>query len=310
MKRNGILVTGCPRSGTTWVGSILARAPGLVYIHEPFNPDQGTPYSPLAFPHQFLRVNSSNEHIYRPSVAATLGFYYNLQEALRQAVRHRTCRRTLQEIRRAFDTALRMKIHQLLGWWQPLVKDPIALLSADWLAAEFGLRPVVLIRHPGGFVSRALRNSSYLTPLRRLALQDEQSTELLGPYLADGEMSPLLHATAQWNMLNRVVAHFQDTQPDWIFFHYEDLALEPEASFRWLFGELGLRLTPTIVRLIAHYSAASNPVDPERPWELRRNSRAACYQWRNRLSEEQAEMVWTRTSHLASRWYKEDGVRV
>jgi hypothetical protein len=33
-----ILVTGAHRSGTTWVGRMLALVPGVEYIHEPFNP--------------------------------------------------------------------------------------------------------------------------------------------------------------------------------------------------------------------------------------------------------------------------------
>ena len=32
-----VLVTGSPRSGSTWVGNVLALAPGAGYIHEPFN---------------------------------------------------------------------------------------------------------------------------------------------------------------------------------------------------------------------------------------------------------------------------------
>src|SRR6476620_8525932 len=36
-----ILVTGCPRSGTTPVGANLALAPGTRYLYEPFNPRYG-----------------------------------------------------------------------------------------------------------------------------------------------------------------------------------------------------------------------------------------------------------------------------
>ena len=45
-----ILVTGAPRSGTTWVGRMLTLAPGVGYIHEPFNPttDAGISGRPVA----------------------------------------------------------------------------------------------------------------------------------------------------------------------------------------------------------------------------------------------------------------------
>ena len=38
-----------------------------------------------------------------------------------------------------------------------LLKDPIALLSAPWLARRFGYRPLVVVRHPAGFVSSLVR---------------------------------------------------------------------------------------------------------------------------------------------------------
>lgn len=39
-KHNLILITGLLRSGTTWTGKTIARAKGLKYIIEPFNPDR------------------------------------------------------------------------------------------------------------------------------------------------------------------------------------------------------------------------------------------------------------------------------
>ena len=37
-----ILITGSPRSGTTWIGKMIASAPSVGYIHEPFNPAHNT----------------------------------------------------------------------------------------------------------------------------------------------------------------------------------------------------------------------------------------------------------------------------
>ena len=37
-ERSPILVTGLPRSGTSWVGKMLAASGELVYVNEPLNP--------------------------------------------------------------------------------------------------------------------------------------------------------------------------------------------------------------------------------------------------------------------------------
>ena len=47
---NGVLVTGSHRSGTTWVGKILAEAPETCYLHEPFKPGWHPPYAFASFP--------------------------------------------------------------------------------------------------------------------------------------------------------------------------------------------------------------------------------------------------------------------
>ena len=44
-----ILVTGAHRSGTTWVGKMLALAPGIGYVHEPFSPRTPVGMSPAGF---------------------------------------------------------------------------------------------------------------------------------------------------------------------------------------------------------------------------------------------------------------------
>ena len=46
---NPILVTGSHRSGTTWAGQMLATAPGIGYIHEPFNCDIRMSVNPRPF---------------------------------------------------------------------------------------------------------------------------------------------------------------------------------------------------------------------------------------------------------------------
>ncbi|HUH21151.1 MAG TPA: hypothetical protein VLZ09_04715, partial [Gaiellaceae bacterium] len=55
-----ILVTGAHRSGTTWVGKMLALAPGVGYVHEPFNPR----FSAGRFDRYFTVVTRENEARY------------------------------------------------------------------------------------------------------------------------------------------------------------------------------------------------------------------------------------------------------
>jgi hypothetical protein len=78
-----ILVTGAHRSGTTWVGKMLALAPGVAYIHEPFNPRTPPGLSPAPFDRYFTAVTAGNEERYLPGLERTLGFRYDVGAQLR-----------------------------------------------------------------------------------------------------------------------------------------------------------------------------------------------------------------------------------
>ena len=56
-----ILVTGAHRSGTTWIGKMLALAPGVGYIHEPFSPATAPGISSAAFDVYFICIIVENE---------------------------------------------------------------------------------------------------------------------------------------------------------------------------------------------------------------------------------------------------------
>ena len=84
-----ILVTGAHRSGTTWVGKMLALAPGVAYIHEPFNPRTAAGLSPARFDRYFTVVTRENEARYRPGLEQTIRFRYGLGAAAALAARSR-----------------------------------------------------------------------------------------------------------------------------------------------------------------------------------------------------------------------------
>jgi hypothetical protein len=140
-----ILVTGAHRSGTTWVGKMLALAPGVGYVHEPFSPRTPRGLSPAGFRHYYAVVTPENAARYRSGLERSLELRYDLGAQLAGARSWRDLARVPVDYRR-------------LRRWRgngsrPLVKDPIALLSAEWLAETFGMDVVVLIRHPAAFAA-------------------------------------------------------------------------------------------------------------------------------------------------------------
>ena len=56
MKRP-IFLAGLPRTGTTWIASVLAATPGMAYFYEPFNYRQVEESAPFAM--RYLRGGDS-----------------------------------------------------------------------------------------------------------------------------------------------------------------------------------------------------------------------------------------------------------
>lgn len=302
MSGKPILVTGAHRSGTTWVGRMLALAPGVAYVHEPFNPRTSAGLSPAGFDRYFTVVTAENEARYRPGLEQTVRFRYGVGAQLRSL-------RGVADIARTGRDAVRVGRARLTRA-RPLVKDPIALLSAEWLAASFGMDVVVLIRHPAAFAASLKRlgwKHSFAT-----FIHDGQVPELLRPYEAEiraqaehpGEI--LEQAALLWRVLYNAVDGYRERHPDWVFLRHEDASLDPVGTFERLYERLGLELTPAARAEIARASASGNPAELTTPHAVELDSAASLGRWRDDLTPDEVETLRERTRDVWPRFYSDE----
>jgi hypothetical protein len=297
-----ILVTGAHRSGTTWVGKMLALAPGVAYVPEPFSPRTAAGLSPAGFDRYFTVVTTENEARYRPGLEQTIRFRYGLGAQLRSLRGGRDLARIPRDL-------VRVERARLSGA-RPLVKDPIALLSAEWLAETFGMDVVVLIRHPAAFAASLKRlgwKHSFAT-----FIQEGRVPEVVRPYEAEirqqaerpGEI--LAQAALLWRLLYNAVDGYRETHPDWAFVRHEDASAEPVATFERLYAELGLDLTPAAQEAIARASAPDNPAELATPYAVELDSAASLGRWRDDLTAEEVATLRERTRDVWPRFYSDE----
>ena len=293
-----ILVTGAHRSGTTWVGKMLALAPGVGYVHEPFNPR----FSAGRFDRYFTVVTHENEARYAPELERVLTFRYELVPRLRRRHRPKDVARTFRDFGRVQRVRRRHP--------RPLMKDPIALLSAEWLAQRFDMEVVVLIRHPAAFASSLERlgwRHSFAT-----FLDDGRVPEVIQPYENEiraqaSEPGDLLaQAALLWRLLYNAVSSYRERHEDWVFLRHEDVSLEPDASFERLYERLGLELTESARAEIARASAAGNPSALSTPHAVELDSAASLGRWRDELTPREIETLRERTSDVWPRFYSDE----
>lgn len=292
-----ILVTGAHRSGTTWVGRMLALAPGVGYVHEPFNPR----FSAGRFERYFTVVTSENESRYAPELERVLEFRYDLVARLRSRHRPRDVARAVRDFVRVTWARRRHP--------RPVMKDPIALLSAEWLAQRFGMEVVVLIRHPAAFAA-SLKRLRWKHSFANF-LDEGRIPEVLRPYedqirrQAREPGGVLEQAALLWRLLYNAVDGYRERHPDWIFLRHEDASADPVATFELLYDRLGLDLTAKAREAIARASAPENPAEPTTPHAVELDSAASIGRWREQLTPEEVETLRERTRDVWPRFYSD-----
>jgi hypothetical protein len=298
-----ILVTGSHRSGTTWTGRMLALAPRVGYVHEPFNPQRWPGWSRRIPPHWYLYVCRENEAEYEPLIRDVISFRYPILNVT-----------AAPDLRHVGQMAVEwpLSLSYRLRGARPLIKDPIALLSSPWLAERFGMQVVVMIRHPAAFAG-SVKRLGWRFDFENWRDQPLLLRDLLGPYeepirlYAAREHDIVDQAILMWNVLHHAIGVFRERHPDWAFVRHEDLSEEPLKGFRDLFDRLDLVWDHTVENAVVRFSTEEGrgEVPTYLHRTVKRDSRAARWTWTTRLTPDEQARIREGTEEVARGFYAE-----
>jgi hypothetical protein len=276
----------------------------VTYVHEPFNVD---------FPNRAVGLRLERWFTWAPGSAQRPEIFRAIGELLdrnpwRMAIRHsrragggmRTPLRFLKAF--VLAAARRDRI---------LIKDPLALLSAEWLHATFGLSVVCLIRRPLAFAG-SIKKAGWPFDFGHLLAQEELMTTRLSSFrdemnrVCDEDADLVDQAILLWNVLHSVILGYRERYPSWVFVRHEDLVADPVGGFEEVYARLDLRMDPSIRRAIRQQTSADNPAETDTTKYRPRDARASLDTWQTRLTAEEIDRVRRRTSDLASAFYGDD----
>ena len=234
-----LLVTGLPRSGTSWVGKMLEASGQVVYVNEPLNPEHPPGRSPGVLNadvrHRYQYICDDNESDWLAAFGDTVGLRYQVRAELRR-------NRGLYDLARLGKYATSFTIGRLRAR-RALLDDPYALFSTRWLVERLGCRVVVLVRDPLAVVGSWKRLGWRAHP-GELLDQPALVRDLLAPHVHDLRASEAATDAARlailWKVAYDVVRrHFADlpgvhVQP------YEDLVADPVTTFADLYRHCDL----------------------------------------------------------------------
>ena len=285
-----LVIAGLPRSGTTWTMRVLGTSPGAVRIPEPDNEDK----YPAAI-----------------HAKAQLGRYPCLLPG-QQAPQYRRLWQWIlsgapegwrsHQARRLLGPGAATRIFEgdmdLTTWAAAtLARDPRpaprpqgrvvaksihAQLALEWIATEFEVTPLVLLRHPGNVLASWMevqlkdgRNSTLESrPEVRARYADRWDVPPPGP-------DPIEKMSWRIGLLIAALEEVLARHPDWQMRTHEQLCTDSVATFRTLFADLDLPWGDATEAFLVENDA------PGEGFTTRRVASELSNSWQRRLDDHQ-----------------------
>lgn len=286
---------------------MLCLSGELSYVHEPFNPGIWPRWTTKPMPFRNLYLCEDNGGPWVADIARVLE-------------RRFPARAQLGDIRSLPDAGRLLRDTVVRRPWRPpgrrrptgtLMKDPIAIFSAEWLASHFDMEIVVMIRGAVEFAG-SIKRLGWAFDFTNwtdqpLLMRDHLGDHADAIHRAVAEPPDLIdQAILTWNVTYTYVERMKQSHPEWHFVDHRRLAAAPLDEFEALYGALGLRFDRRVAQAIDAHSAETNvkSVPQGDKGDIRRDSRAAIETWRQRLTPEEIERVEQGTRAVASQLHQ------
>jgi hypothetical protein len=256
------------------------------------------------FPYSFMHINARNGSRYREDLARMLRWEFSWHDAVASVRSARACvasARTAREFRSARSRHSRR-----------LLKDPIALFSAEWLAETFDMDVVVLIRHPAAFAA-SLARIGWRFDFRHFLSQPSLMDADLAPFAQEIEraarhpLNIIDEAALLWRCIYATVYRYGNQHPEWMFLRHEDLSAEPERGFQLICQHTGISFAGPVSDELRRNTSTDNPVDapPGTTHALMRHSKANIGRWREQLAPRDIAVIRASVEDVSSRFYSD-----
>lgn len=297
--RKNILVTGSHRSGSTWVGKVLAKSEHSYYIHEPFNLGNKSSYkTPLNYWFEYI----GNDSVKQQAFVDYIHYYCNGNF-------HSLYDRMKRNSIRSYPYILKSETLKILNRnKRKIFKDPIAFFSADFFYNYFDSDVAILIRHPAAF-AESLKSKDWKHDFTHFIQQPDLMENKLLPFksdiqafLTDNEKQKdiIEHAILLWNIFHHQILEYQKNYNSWHFIKHETLSINPQEEFKILFKKLNIEFDSTVEKFITE-TTSSDSVDGEY-----RNALTNVKKWKTRLTSHEIERIYFGTEKISKLFYSKE----
>jgi hypothetical protein len=248
-----IMVSGAPRSGTSFVGTVLGMPWSVNTIYEPFNPLCGVEWNEQ----RYLYLKNASLISKEQRVHLEDFFDYNFNLKLVHSPRDHALIKVVKNIVGGGNQLSLTKARLNPFAKVSLIKDPIAVFLAELFFELRQVHTVFLIRHPLSFVGS----------LKRLGWRFNVNPFLQQPHLLQAYVPELAHQTVDpgdwiagsawvWTAINRYVLDVAATNAAMTISVHEAVSSNPVPELRRLFDFFNLQWSPGVERFVVKSSSA------------------------------------------------------
>jgi hypothetical protein len=282
----------------------------VFYVDEPFHRKHPPGVCEAEFDRWFQHISSHNEEEYLDALRKTIELRYGVWSQIRTATRgvQRKSKPGLSGVLEAWTEWGKWTYARWRGK-RPLLKDPIALFSAEWIADRFDAQVVMMVRHPAGFV-HSIRRAGWRHPIEHLTSQPALLSGLLSPIAgelkeaASRSLDIVDEAILLWKACYQAVETYRQRNPSWIVVRNEDLAEHPLEEYRRLCSHLQLPFDEPMQEVIRTYTQPSNQSGEVPLHATKRDSRSEAWKWKDRLDPQIVTRILEDTAPIVQKLYK------
>lgn len=298
-----ILITGAPRSGTTYIGKVLEKNNNYIYFHEPFRDNHGVQginhRFPFAQSFNYSKIvdeffNGGAKFIIKKHAKNTIWEYY---------IKKLIGNRDEIKYKNYFNNKKQCK--------SLLLKDPFASFLSDYIFSKEYAKVITVVRHPMAFYYSLKQKKSdfdfknFLDQKELIEVYFKDEVELIknARNLTYEERIALL-----WKCINKVFTAVENKhrgKDGWLLVKHEDISTSPIDFFQTLCNRLQISFTKEMEQFIIETSYNKGKILAEgNIWhDFKRDSSALKEYWKQVVTKEQVQRIYNITSEISDLYY-------
>jgi Sulfotransferase domain len=279
---------------------MLSLPADVGFIWEPLSPSSSKGICAAEINEWFLHIHEGNEEEYLQAIQDVVEFKYNYLAELKKTT-------SIRRLARFFRDAYIINNHRMHNC-RPLLKDPIALMSAEWLQHTFDMQVIVLIRNPFAFCASIRKQGFNNHPFEHLLRQDDLLDKYLFSFRDEIESSSkstksvIEQGCLLWNIIHHVIHEYKRSHKDWMFIRHEDISLDPLEGFRKMYQALDIEFSNEIEEKIAQTCGLRN-FNCKDNNDMRRDSVKNLHLWKKSITSVEYDLIASKTELYMSKFY-------